>query len=50
MTSRELELHLEHLEALLDEITALVDDPEIPDDELRDHIRTVLQEDVDDDE
>jgi len=35
---------------MLEEIAALVDDPDISDDELRDQIRAVLEEDTDDDE
>lgn len=41
---------LERLEGMLEEIAALVDDPDISDDELRDQIRAVLEEDTDDDE
>jgi len=44
MTRHELELQLEHLEELLDEIMALLDDPEISDGELRDQIRAAVEE------
>ncbi len=44
MSSRELELQVEHLEELLDEIVALLDDPDIADDELREQIRAVVEE------
>jgi hypothetical protein len=44
MTRNELELQLEHLEELFDEIVALLDDPEISDDELREQIRAVVEE------
>ncbi len=45
MTKDELELELADLEALFDEIAELVDDPEVPDGELREEIRTLLFED-----
>ncbi len=49
MNSRELELQLQHLEDLIDEIVALLDDPDISDGELRDQIRAVVEEtDADD--
>lgn len=44
MSSRELELQVEHLEELLDEIVALLDHPDISDDELREQIRAVVEE------
>jgi len=44
ISSRELELQVEHLEELLDEIVALLDDPDISDDELREQIRAVVEE------
>lgn len=44
MTRHGLELQLEHLEKLLDEIMALLDDPDISDGELRDQIRAVVEE------
>lgn len=44
MSTRELELQLERLEELFDEIDALLNDPEISDDELREQIRAVVEE------
>jgi hypothetical protein len=44
MARNELELQLERFEELLDEIMALLDDPDISDDELREEIRAVLEE------
>ena len=44
MSSRELELQVEHLEELLDEIVALLDDPDLSDDELREQIHAVVEE------
>ena len=49
MSTRELEQQLEHLERLFDEIVASLDDPGIPDSELRDQIRAVVEK-TDDDE
>ncbi len=49
MSTRELELELECLEGLLDEIIALLDDPDTSDDDLREQIRAVVEE-TDDDE
>ena len=48
MSTRELELQLEHLEELVDEIVALLDDPDISDDDLREQIRAVVEETNDD--
>jgi len=44
VSTRELELQLERLEELFDEIDALLNDPEISDDELREQIRAVVEE------
>ena len=49
MTYRELKRQLAHLEDLFAEIVAVLDDPDISDDELRDHIWAVV-EDPDGDE
>ena len=46
MSSRELEQQLEHLERLFDEIVASLDDPDTPDNELRDQIRTVVEKPI----
>lgn len=48
MRDSELELHANHLEDLLDEIVALLDDPDISDNELREQIRAVVEETNDD--
>ena len=49
MSTRELEQQLEHLERQFEEIVASLDDPDIPDSELRDQIRAVVEK-TDDDE
>lgn len=43
VTDHELELQLDNLEDLVDEIVALVDDPDIPDGELRGQLRELLE-------
>lgn len=48
MTRSELQLRVENLEALYDEILALLDDPDIGEGELRDQLRGLLEEDHDD--
>lgn len=48
MRDSELELHANHLEDLLDEIEALIDDPDLSDRELRGRLRELLQEETDD--
>ena len=48
MSTRKLELQLENLEGLLDEILALLDDPDIPNAELRKQLRALLDDDNDD--
>lgn len=45
MSTRDLELQLEHLEELFEEIVALLDDPDISDGELREQVRGLLEED-----
>jgi len=48
MTRSELQARLENLEELFDEITALLDDPEVGEGELRRQLRELLEEDNDD--
>ena len=44
MNNRELEMQLDRLEQLLEEVLQLIDDPDIPDSELREQIRAVVEE------
>lgn len=48
MTRSELQVRLESLEELFDEITALLDDPEVGEGELRHELRELLEENDDD--
>lgn len=50
MTRPELQVQLENLEELLDEVLALLDDPDIGEGELRHQLRALLEEEEDDDE